>query len=251
MQAEQALAQAALDSFGERLDALDTAMRPVLEAMDEVRAGGGEELPPLMRARVDATLAYALNAIFCMYLRTQGQDPTEHPVREEIARVRAAYVRIHEIDVGKRQRPRKRLQAAVFVAEQELTRVLSDGERALHHAVNGKTEPERDVGVKKVFKDSSEDSGNDESPDVDSTEKPKRSPAKSAKRKRNEASAISDARESSTESGAEEDAKADLRAAKEEKRRRKQEKRDKKEKKKEKKEKKSERKRRKSAADVQ
>lgn len=252
MEAEQAAAQVALDKFGERLDELDAAMRPVLAAMDEVRTGGGEELPPLMHARIDATLAYALNAIFCMYLRTQGQDPTEHPVREEIARVRAAYVRIHEIDAGQRPRPRKRLQAAVFVAEQELSRVLTDGERALHHAANGRTTPERDVGLKKVFEDSSEESGDAESPKVSSTEKKKSGgkskSSKSSKRKRKDDIGEGDTGEGS--SASDEDVKAASRSAKKEKRRRKQEKLEKKERKKDSKAKSGDGKRRKSRADA-
>lgn len=218
MEGDQAVVMSALAEFGERLDALEAAMRPVLAAMDEVRSGAGEELPPLMRARVDATLAYALNAIFCMYLRTQGQDPSEHPVREEIARVRAAYIRIHEIDAGQRPRPRKRLHAAVYVAEQELSRVLSDGERALHHAANGKTTPVRDVGMKKVFEDSSDSSS------VESGEEKSAKKRKLSKRKRKES--VDDPERSDDDSDS--SAGAAVLSAKEEKKLRKKEKREKK-----------------------
>jgi hypothetical protein len=158
MESDHASVQAALSDFGGKLDALETALRPVLAAVDEVRSGGAsEELPPLMRARVDATLAYALNALFCMYLRTQGQDPTTHPLREEIGRVRAAYIRIHEIDSGSRARPRKRLHAALHVAEHELARVLTDGERALHQAANGRKARASDAGQRTTFADSSDE----------------------------------------------------------------------------------------------
>lgn len=221
MEGDQAVVMSALAEFGERLDALEAAMRPVLAAMDEVRSGAGEELPPLMRARVDATLAYALNAIFCMYLRTQGQDPTEHPVREEIARVRAAYIRIHEIDAGQRPRPRKRLHAAVYVAGQELSRVLSDGERALHHAANGKTTPVRDVGMKKVFEDSSDSSS------VESGEEKSAKKRKLSKRKRKESVDDPERSDDDSDSG-DSSAGAAVLSAKEEKKLRKKEKREKK-----------------------
>jgi exosome complex protein LRP1 len=211
MEEEQSTARKALTEFGERLDALETALRPVLAAMDEVRSGtADEELPPLMRARVDATLAYALNAIFCMYLRTQGQDPTEHPVREEIARVRSAYIRIHEIDAGKRPRPRKRLPAALYVAEQELARVLSDGERALHHAANGQAGPPKEVGVKQTFVDSSDGSV--------SSDDEKKPAAKANKRYRGDGMAPA---ESSDEDSDDAASKAAARLAKAEKRQRK------------------------------
>lgn len=249
MEEEQALAQGALESFDARLDALDTALRPVLDAMDELRSGVGEELPTLMRARVDATLAYALNAIFCMYLRTQGQDPTEHPVREEIARVRAAYVRIHEIDAGKVSRPRKRIQAAVFSAEQELSRVLTDGERALHLAANGKTAPSRDVCVTKPFGESSDESGRDGSPDADSTDKKMKSLSKSTRKKRKLGSGDTGTK-SPAETDDEEDVRGDLGPAKTKEVRRKHDKKDRKEQKKERKETKGDRRRRRSQADI-
>jgi hypothetical protein len=158
MEAEQAEVQAALDIFGEKLDALEAAIRQVLSALDELRANGGEDdVPPLVRARVDATLAYALSALFCMYLRTQGQDPSSHPVREEIGRVRAAYMRIHEVDSGDKGRPRKRGHAPLHSAESQLSKLLTDGERALHHAVNGATEESTGKGNVKKFESSDDD----------------------------------------------------------------------------------------------
>jgi hypothetical protein len=157
MEEEVAEVRGALDAFAEKLDKLESATRPVIAALDELRAGGGDDdIPPLVRARVDATLAYALSALFCMYLRTQGQDPLSHPVREEIGRVRAAYVRIHDVTSGEKGRPRKRAHAKLHFAESELTKVLTDAERELHHAVNGVTTKESGNGKLKKF-DSSED----------------------------------------------------------------------------------------------
>jgi exosome complex protein LRP1 len=159
MEAEQAEVCAALAIFGEKLDALEAATRQVLSALDELRANGGEDdVPPLVRARVDATLAYALSALFCMYLRTQGQDPSQHPVREDIGRVRAAYVRIHEVASGDKGRTRKRAHAPLHSAELQLSKLLTDGERALHHAVNGATKESTGNGNVKKF-DSSDDDG--------------------------------------------------------------------------------------------
>lgn len=160
MVSDTASVEAAFADFTCKLDALESALRPVLAAVNEVRSGGaGEALPPLMQARVDATLAYALNAMFCMYLRTQGQDPTSHPVRDEMERVRAAYVRIHRLEAAEKGRPRKRKHAAVHEAEAELVRVLSDGEHALLQAVDGRAgdSPQEKGGRRKTFSDDSDD----------------------------------------------------------------------------------------------
>lgn len=173
MVADTASVQESLDDFSAKLDSLETALRPVLAALDDVRSGGSaEELPSIMQARVDATLAYALNAMFCMYLRTQGQDPSSHPVRDEIERVRAAYVRIHSLSAGEKGRPRKRKHAAIHAAEQELARVLSDGERCLHQAANGKTHPAAEVGQRKTFSDASDDSDEEVAVSADDADEP-------------------------------------------------------------------------------
>jgi Sas10/Utp3/C1D family len=158
MEEEVAAVRDALDAFSKKLDTLESAIRPVIAALDELRAGGGDDdIPPIVRARVDATLAYALSALFCMYLRTQGQNPSSHPVREELSRVRAAYVRIHDVTSGEKGRPRKRAHAKLHFAESELTKVLTDAERELHQAVNGVTTKQSGNGKLKKFDSSKGD----------------------------------------------------------------------------------------------
>jgi exosome complex protein LRP1 len=40
------------------------------------------------RVKYDLFLSYSLNSLFWLYLRTQGVDPSKHPVKSEIERVR-------------------------------------------------------------------------------------------------------------------------------------------------------------------
>lgn len=46
------------------------------------------QLLPLERAELHVTLAFAANALFTMYLRTQGLSPERHPVTREVDRVK-------------------------------------------------------------------------------------------------------------------------------------------------------------------
>ena len=47
-----------------------------------------EGLSPLETARLNVTSAYALNTLYFIYLKTQGVVTSEHPVKQELERVR-------------------------------------------------------------------------------------------------------------------------------------------------------------------
>ena len=53
------------------------------DAIAEIRERHG----PKEAAEVQLALAYAVNALFFTYFKTQGIDPQTHPVKEELARV--------------------------------------------------------------------------------------------------------------------------------------------------------------------
>eukprot|EP00188_Purpureofilum_apyrenoidigerum_P002491 Plantae.Rhodophyta-Purpureofilum_apyrenoidigerum.ctg25518.p1 GENE.Plantae.Rhodophyta-Purpureofilum_apyrenoidigerum.ctg25518~~Plantae.Rhodophyta-Purpureofilum_apyrenoidigerum.ctg25518.p1 ORF type:complete len:174 (-),score=41.44 Plantae.Rhodophyta-Purpureofilum_apyrenoidigerum.ctg25518:406-900(-) len=83
-----------LEKFEDVLGDVDAALKPVLEVFrdkDEL-----EKLSAADSARAHITLAYAANSLFYMYLRTQGMDPSQHPVREELERVKAAFVKLQK-----------------------------------------------------------------------------------------------------------------------------------------------------------
>ena len=81
---EQAL-QGLLGAMG----TTEAALLPFFEAggqdaIAEIREKHG----PKEAAEVQLALAYAVNALFFAYLKTQGIDPQTHPVKEELVRVK-------------------------------------------------------------------------------------------------------------------------------------------------------------------
>ena len=63
------------------------------------------ELDPLDRAKVDLISVYAINSIFWMLLKTQGENPAEVGVKKELDSVKEAMMRCKEIqDKAKRGR---------------------------------------------------------------------------------------------------------------------------------------------------
>uniref|UniRef100_UPI00358E6B2D nuclear nucleic acid-binding protein C1D-like n=1 Tax=Myxine glutinosa TaxID=7769 RepID=UPI00358E6B2D len=72
-------------AFEKSLKAVDEALEPLLAAsQDEVQ----QKLEPLEQAKLQMVSAFAINSLFWMYLVTQGVDPKEHPIKQELDRVR-------------------------------------------------------------------------------------------------------------------------------------------------------------------
>uniref|UniRef100_A0A8C4Q6F4 Nuclear nucleic acid-binding protein C1D n=1 Tax=Eptatretus burgeri TaxID=7764 RepID=A0A8C4Q6F4_EPTBU len=72
-------------AFEKSLTAVDEALEPfVALTRDEVQ----HKLEPLEQAKVQMVSAFAINSLFWMYLVTQGVDPKEHPIKQELDRVR-------------------------------------------------------------------------------------------------------------------------------------------------------------------
>ncbi|KAK3739934.1 hypothetical protein QZH41_015970, partial [Actinostola sp. cb2023] len=70
-----------LESFHEALGKIDDAFKPLLEtSVDDIK----EKLEPIECAKLDLVVAYAVNSMFWMFLITQGVDPKNHPVRQEL-----------------------------------------------------------------------------------------------------------------------------------------------------------------------
>ncbi|XP_062972071.1 nuclear nucleic acid-binding protein C1D [Elgaria multicarinata webbii] len=56
-----------------------------------------QKLDPLEQAKLDLVSAYTLNSMFWVYLATQGINPKEHPVKQELERIRTYMNRVKEI----------------------------------------------------------------------------------------------------------------------------------------------------------
>ncbi|XP_028676328.1 nuclear nucleic acid-binding protein C1D isoform X2 [Erpetoichthys calabaricus] len=55
------------------------------------------KLDPLEQAKLDLMSAYSLNSLFWIYLVTQGVNPKEHAVKQELERIRTYMNKIKEI----------------------------------------------------------------------------------------------------------------------------------------------------------
>lgn len=101
MEEEQRQANVSLSKFAEAVDELQKTLRPALSAVDALRASSNEgDLDAMSRARLHISLCYAVNTLFCMYLRTQGVDPSTHPVADELARIQEAFMRMRRVEAG-------------------------------------------------------------------------------------------------------------------------------------------------------
>ncbi|XP_078505528.1 nuclear nucleic acid-binding protein C1D [Lissotriton helveticus] len=56
-----------------------------------------QKLDPLDQAKLDLVSSYSLNSLFWIYLVTQGVNPKEHPVKQELERIRNCMNRVKEI----------------------------------------------------------------------------------------------------------------------------------------------------------
>ena len=56
-----------------------------------------QKLDPPEQAKVDLVSAYSLNSMFWVYLATQGVNPKEHPVKQELERISVYTNRVKEI----------------------------------------------------------------------------------------------------------------------------------------------------------
>merc|ERR1712010_250218 len=64
--------------------------------LKELSAG----LPPLEAAKLSVVGAFAINTLFYIYLKTQGVDPAQHPVIQELERVKGYFKKIREATAG-------------------------------------------------------------------------------------------------------------------------------------------------------
>ncbi|EKX49403.1 hypothetical protein GUITHDRAFT_67864 [Guillardia theta CCMP2712] len=76
-----------LDKIDSALDNLETALEPILATpWDTLNAC----LEPVQRAKLNLMIAYTIDSLFFLYLKTQqGIATEEHQVNEELARVKS------------------------------------------------------------------------------------------------------------------------------------------------------------------
>eukprot|EP00128_Syssomonas_multiformis_P013308 Colp12_sorted_trinity150504_noHs@19443 len=89
---------AALDKMNQSLNAVEKTLKPFFEVpLHESRA----KLQPLDQAKLELIIAYALNTLFWLYITTQGTDAQEHPVKQELERVKLYMNKVKELAASK------------------------------------------------------------------------------------------------------------------------------------------------------
>ncbi|CAO2580963.1 Nuclear nucleic acid-binding protein C1D [Lemmus lemmus] len=89
-----------------------------------------QKLDPLEQAKVDLVSAHTLNSMFWVYLATQGVNPKEHPVKQELERIRVYMNRVKQIT------DQKRLPSWTGALPQDLSKMHSGNQnRIIHQAL--------------------------------------------------------------------------------------------------------------------
>ncbi|XP_041865471.1 nuclear nucleic acid-binding protein C1D [Melanotaenia boesemani] len=83
-----------LTSFNSSVNAVKTMLDKL---MSMSRNDQLQKLDPLDQAKLDLMSAYTLNSLFWMYLVTQGINPREHGIKQELERIRTYMNRVKEI----------------------------------------------------------------------------------------------------------------------------------------------------------
>ncbi|XP_053476637.1 nuclear nucleic acid-binding protein C1D [Ictalurus furcatus] len=74
-----------------------SSVQNVIQTLMSVSKGDSLKLGPLEQAKLDLMSVYALNSLFWMYLVTQGVNPKDHGIKQELERIRTNMNRIKEI----------------------------------------------------------------------------------------------------------------------------------------------------------
>ncbi|KAF4090075.1 hypothetical protein AMELA_G00047790 [Ameiurus melas] len=74
-----------------------SSVQNVIQTLMSVSKGDNLKLGPLEQAKLDLMSVYALNSLFWMYLVTQGVNPKDHGIKQELERIRTNMNRIKEI----------------------------------------------------------------------------------------------------------------------------------------------------------
>ncbi|KAJ3151359.1 hypothetical protein HDU89_002198 [Geranomyces variabilis] len=113
-------------------------LQPVLERpLDEQLA----KLDVYDRAKLEVLLAFALNSLLFVYLRTEGANTKDHPVKQGLERVKQYFAKVQE--AGTSHKPTLRLNQAA-------------AKRFVTHGLTANEEVSREVKKRKQLDDEAE-----------------------------------------------------------------------------------------------
>ncbi|NWR69960.1 C1D protein, partial [Centropus unirufus] len=96
-----------------------------------------QKLDPLEQAKLDLVSVYTLNSMFWVYLATQGINPKEHPVKQELERIRTYMNKVKEIADKKKASKLDKGAASRFV-KNALWEPKDESERSSKTPARGK-----------------------------------------------------------------------------------------------------------------
>ncbi|XP_076321630.1 ribosomal RNA processing 47 [Tachypleus tridentatus] len=100
--------QEQLQIFHNAISNIEKVFSPLLSTgVDDIY----KKLTPLEKARLDLSIGYTLNSLFWLYLVTQGVNPKEHAVKQELDRIKGYMNRAKEI-ADKEKAPKLNTDAA-------------------------------------------------------------------------------------------------------------------------------------------
>eukprot|EP00127_Corallochytrium_limacisporum_P002999 Clim_evm46s144 gene=Clim_evmTU46s144 len=82
-----------LASFDDALKEAESKIKVIVENETQQTR---QKLSPIEQCQLELSSAYAMNALYYVYLRTQGIDPAEHPLMAEIDRVKTYMEKLEE-----------------------------------------------------------------------------------------------------------------------------------------------------------
>ncbi|XP_036159878.1 nuclear nucleic acid-binding protein C1D-like [Myotis myotis] len=88
-----------LSTFENSIGAVDDILKTMMSVSGNELL---QKLDPLEQAKVDLVSDYILNSVFWVYLATQGVNLKEHPVKQELERIRVYMNRVKEITEKKK-----------------------------------------------------------------------------------------------------------------------------------------------------
>ncbi|KAF0975046.1 hypothetical protein FDP41_005799 [Naegleria fowleri] len=80
-------------AFNRSLKQVESLVQPLLE---QPLTSKTSKLDPESRAKVNLCCAYTVNTLFYLYLKTQGINPDDHPIKQEIARIQLYFKKLKE-----------------------------------------------------------------------------------------------------------------------------------------------------------
>lgn len=89
------------DDMSGSIDDLESALAPLLNASISASTS---KLPLLDKAKLYVLATYAIDSVLFSYLRLNGTKMQDHPVAQEIMRVRSYFNKIKEVETGPAQR---------------------------------------------------------------------------------------------------------------------------------------------------